>query len=69
MSIAADPQATGQKCTAARATAEELDWRHVTEGFFHLYDQLHALVLKGASQLELAPAFHSTPGDRWGYEM
>jgi hypothetical protein len=49
--------------------AEELDWRHVTGGFFDLYVQLHALVLKGASQLELAPAFHSTPGDRWGYEM
>ena len=68
MSIAADPQATGQKCTAARATAEELDWRHVTEGFFHLYDQLHALVLQGAPQPALAPAFYSTPGDRWGYE-
>jgi hypothetical protein len=68
MSIAADLQATGQKRTAARATAEELDWRHVTEGFFDLYDQLHALVPQGASQPVLAPKFYSTPGDRWGYE-
>lgn len=66
--IAADPQAAAQRRRAARATAEELDWRRVTEGFFDLYDQLHALVLEGASQPALAPAFYSTPGNRWGYE-
>jgi glycosyltransferase involved in cell wall biosynthesis len=66
--IAADPQAAARKRIAARATAKELDWMHVTDGFFDLYDQLHALVLEGASQPALAPAFYSTPGDRWGYE-
>jgi alpha-1,6-mannosyltransferase len=66
--IAADPQATAQRRRAARAMAEELDWKHVTDGFFNLYDQLHALVREGASQPALAPAFYSTPGNRWGYE-
>jgi hypothetical protein len=63
-----DPQTTAQKRRAARATAEHLDWKHVTGEFFDLYDQIHALVIKGASQPALAPAFYSTPGDRWGYE-
>jgi glycosyltransferase involved in cell wall biosynthesis len=66
--IAADPLATAQKCRAARATAEQFDWSRVTDSFFDLYDQLHALVLEGASQPALPPAFYSTPGDRWGYE-
>jgi alpha-1,6-mannosyltransferase len=66
--IAADPQAAARRREAARATAEELDWSHVTDGFFDLYDQLHALVCEGASQPALAPEFYSTPGDRWGYE-
>jgi len=66
--IAANPPATAPRRAAARATAEELDWRRVTEGFFDLYDQLHALVLEGASPPALAPAFYSTPGNRWGYE-
>jgi glycosyltransferase involved in cell wall biosynthesis len=66
--IAADPQATSRRSAAARATAEEFDWERVTDRFFDLYDQLHALVLDGASQPALAPEFYSTPGDRWGYE-
>jgi glycosyltransferase involved in cell wall biosynthesis len=66
--IAVDPQTTAQKRQAARATAEHLDWKYVTKEFFDLYDQIHALVIKGASQPALAPAFYSTPGDRWGYE-
>jgi len=66
--IAADPQAASRRRAAARATAEEFDWERVTDGFFDLYDQLHAVVLGGASQPALAPAFYSTPGDRWGHE-
>ncbi|MGO9011574.1 MAG: glycosyltransferase [Bryobacteraceae bacterium] len=66
--IAANPSATAQRRSAARATAEEFDWKRVTDGFFDLYDQLHALVLKGASQPTQAPAFYSTPGNRWGCE-
>jgi len=66
--IAADPQATARRRAAARTTAEEFDWERVSDAFFDLYDQLHALVLNGASQPALAPAFYSTPGNRWGYE-
>jgi alpha-1,6-mannosyltransferase len=67
-SIAADPRAAAQKRLAARSTADAFDWKRVTDGFFELYDQLHALVRDGAPQPTLAPAFYSTPGDRWGYE-
>jgi alpha-1,6-mannosyltransferase len=66
--IAADPPATAQKRIAARATADAFDWERVTDGFFDLYDQLHALVREGVPQPALEPAFYSTPGDRWGYE-
>jgi glycosyltransferase involved in cell wall biosynthesis len=65
--ITADPLTAAQKCRVARTTAEQFDWERVTEGFFDLYDQLHALVRDGTSP-PLAPAFYSTPGNLWGYE-
>jgi alpha-1,6-mannosyltransferase len=69
LAIAADPQAAERKRLAARITAEEYDWVRVTDGFFDLYDQLHALVANGEGQPTLAPAFYSTPGNRLGYEI
>jgi glycosyltransferase involved in cell wall biosynthesis len=49
---------------AARAAAERLDWGSVTDGYFDLYDELHAVICDGRLAPALAPAFYSSAGRR-----
>ncbi|HEV3333645.1 MAG TPA: glycosyltransferase [Bryobacteraceae bacterium] len=58
--ICGDAQAASARCRAARATAERYDWDGIAEGFFELYDELHALVQGGRAEPSIAPAFYST---------
>ena len=68
-SIWRDPDTTAARRRAARGTAQQFDWQRVTGGFFDLYDELHDLVRGARHDPRSAPAFFSTPGDRWGNEI
>jgi len=67
--IAAQPEAALCRRRSARATAERFDWPRVTDEFFQLYDELHALVAGALTAPRLKPAFYSTPGNRLGCEI
>ncbi|HTQ58154.1 MAG TPA: glycosyltransferase family 4 protein [Bryobacteraceae bacterium] len=68
-SIRADAEAANVKRLAARAAAARFDWQAVAQDFFSLYDELHDLVRGVRGEPATAPAFYSTPGDRWGNEI
>ena len=62
--IRSDPVACCARQRGARATAERFNWEKVTDSYFDLYDELHALVCGSRRVPTLAPAFYSTAGRR-----
>ena len=62
-------EARVRKTAAARSTAEHHRWESVTERFFLLYEELHALTQGARSEPKIAPAFYSTLGTYWGREV
>ncbi len=69
MQIRESPVERARKTTAARETAEHYRWESVTERFFQLYEQLHAITQDARREPEIAPAFYSTTGNYWGREI
>jgi phosphatidylinositol alpha 1,6-mannosyltransferase len=58
-----------RKTAAARETAAHYRWEAVTERFFQLYEELHAVTQGAGREPEIAPAFYSTLGTYWGREV
>jgi glycosyltransferase involved in cell wall biosynthesis len=67
--IRTDPEERARKTAAARETAAHYRWESVTERFFQLYEELHALTQGARGEPEIAPAFYSTLGNYWGREV
>jgi alpha-1,6-mannosyltransferase len=66
--IANRPDEAQRRRQEARRTAERFDWDVVTEGFFDLYDELHAVTRGLRKEPLLPPSFYSTPGNWRGPE-
>jgi glycosyltransferase involved in cell wall biosynthesis len=67
--ISNDPAEALSRARQARVVALQLDWERVTASFFTLYDELH-LLAQGARKEPLnAPAFYSTTGSQFGWEV
>jgi glycosyltransferase involved in cell wall biosynthesis len=69
LEISSDPASAGRRAEAARRTAEQYSWPAITSGYLKLYRDLDRLTRGEIKIPAEPPAFHSTPGNRFGLEL